>query len=482
MISDVFKSQQGRVAIAAYVLLVFAFAFGGASQLNALRLALVELAALPLLILAGSALAERPGLVPQHKFSLSLLGLALALPLVQLIPLPPAIWTRLPGHEDMALAQRLVNVSDSWVPISVTPDATWNAALALLPPVAMFLAVIVSGPKLVRNLVWICLFAVVANLIAGGLQAISGTTAFHPWPNTSARTISGLFANRNHLATLILCSMPLATWLAGESIRQNRSLNSGGTLMIGAYLALCLVGLAVGQSRFGLVMAFPVLALSLVVGWRSSNFERPRLALLGVISTGVVALTALVVLALPRALQRFQGPVETGRLDRWPFVIEAGNPFQPVGSGLGSFDPVYRAIEPLAQLDSTYFNQAHNEYLQIWLEAGVIGVVGLVAFFVWYGRRTWSAWRPAQAAGDGQRRAASVAILVVLMHSVVDYPLRTETILVLFALLCAILEGAGNAQAVVTPRSSADQGADERRSADPRETSQRVRKRVRVRR
>ncbi len=60
-------------------------------------------------------------------------------------------------------------------------------------------------------------------------------------------------------------------------------------------------------------------------------------------------------------------------------MAEAAQSYLPVGSGLGSFDPVYRSVEPLERLDATFFNQAHNDYLEIWLETGWIGA-GLTVF------------------------------------------------------------------------------------------------------
>lgn len=478
MSSDLFNTRQGRLSLAAAVLLVFAFAFGGASQLNALRLALVELAALPLLVLAATELVHRPELIRQHRFALALAGLTLAVPLIQLLPLPPQVWTHLPGRDQMALAQELAGLQGSWVPISLTPDATWNAALALLPPIAMFLAVLVSEPGLVRRLIWISLGALVINLFAGALQGVSGTHMFHPWPSTHIGSISGLMANRNHLATLILTCLPLAAWLVGDRLKGSRQVQGAGLLVAGSFFVLCLVGLAMGQSRAGVVLAFPVMALSLLVAWRASRAGNPGLPLLGIGAAVVVALTAVTTFALPIALERFgiENP-ELGRLDRWPFVVEAGNPYQPIGTGLGSFDPVYRSIEPLVQLDTTYFNQAHNEYLQIWLEAGLVGVAIVVAFLIWYGRRTISAWFGQAVPGQSLQRAASVGILVALLHSVVDYPLRTETIMVLFAMLCAVLEGAalpGRASASSDPA-----GEPEPQVAE--EGRKRVRRRVRVR-
>ena len=158
-----------------------------------------------------------------------------------------------------------------------------------------------------------------------------------------------------------------------------------------------------------------------------------------------LAIAAVGVFALAPILDRFDpdSPAE-GRFENWPYVAEAAQTYLPVGSGLGSFDPVYRSIEPLDRLDPTYFNQAHNDYLEIWLETGWIGMALVLVFLAWWGRRSWACWRAPPSRESDLQRAASIAILMVLLHSAVDYPLRTEAIAVLFALFAAILEGAAH--------------------------------------
>jgi len=126
------KGQWDSVAIASAILLAFSFVFGGASQNKALRLALVELAALPLLVLATGRLVQA-GLWREHRFALSLLAALVAVPLLQLIPLPPTIWTALPGRDQMALALELAGLPPGWSPLSLAPEQTWRAALALTP-------------------------------------------------------------------------------------------------------------------------------------------------------------------------------------------------------------------------------------------------------------------------------------------------------------------------------------------------------------
>jgi O-antigen ligase len=146
-------------------------------------------------------------------------------------------------------------------------------------------------------------------------------------------------------------------------------------------------------------------------------------------------------LALPPILERFDTENQLeGRSNRWPLVAETAQTYLPLGSGIGSFDAVYRSVEPLEELDSTFFNQAHNEYLETWLETGWLGIALILGFFVWYLRRTWAAWTgPPSREGDLQR-AASIGIGVLILHSAGDYPLRTVSLAVVFALCCGLLE------------------------------------------
>ena len=60
-------------------------------------------------------------------------------------------------------------------------------------------------------------------------------------------------------------------------------------------------------------------------------------------------------------------------------MAQAADAYLPFGAGLGAFDTVFRSVEPLAELDPTYFNQAHNEYLETWLEAGWSGIALIIA-------------------------------------------------------------------------------------------------------
>ncbi|MBU2167304.1 MAG: O-antigen ligase family protein [Alphaproteobacteria bacterium] len=435
-------SQWNALAIAAGVLLAFSLFLGGASRAHLVPLAAIELAALPVLGLGLYRLAAT-GVWRDHRFLLSLAGLAALLPLVQLIPLPFSFWASLPGRESAVTALELAGIAPAWLPLSLTPDRTWQAFLAILPPLAMLIAAMGLERRVLARFIWIVLGFVIVAILLGALQITLNSRAVYPWETTNFGSLVGFFANRNHMATLSLVAIPFAAALAGRGLNsRDRSANLrlwAGGLVIG----LIIVALGAIQSRFGVLAAIPALAGGLMIGWISSGRSRPGPAILLLFLGGAIGLAVVGLFALDPILDRFDRESQlVGRYDGWLIVAQAAQDFLPFGSGMGSFDPVYRSYEPVETLRAAYFNQAHNDYLEIWLEGGWAGIALVIATFVWWGRRSWSAWRAGSHPDRDLQRAASVALLLIAAHSAADYPLRTETIAVVFALCCAILEGA----------------------------------------
>lgn len=445
------KGQWDRVAIATFVLMAFSIAFGGASREHALRLALVELSALPLLVLAAGVLI-RTGRWRAHRFPLGLAAALVAIPLFQLIPLPPMVWTSLPGREPLVLALNLAGLEPGWNPLTLAPDLTWRCVLALIPPVAMLLAVLSAPAGLRVRLVYLALLAAVVSVLLGAAQLVSGGERLYPWETTGGGSVNGFFANRNHLATFLLSLFPFAAVAGAATLRHPGS--SKLLLWFAAlFMGLVVVGLAAIRSRAGILLFPPVTVFSLIAAWVAAGRGRPAPALLVLIFTTGVALTAVAALALPPILARFDTQsAPEGRFDRWPIVAEAAHTYLPVGSGIGTFDAVYRSVEPLDQLDGSFFNQAHNEYLEVWLETGWFGAALFTAFIIWFAQRAWCAWRSEPSSARDLQRASTIAIGVILLHSIGDYPLRTVTMATLFALCCAILQFAGQLEAELSVR------------------------------
>ena len=85
---------------------------------------------------------------------------------------------------------------------------------------------------------------------------------------------------------------------------------------------------------------------------------------------------------------------------RWPLVsitANAAKDYLPFGSGIGTFAPIYQRYEPLEYLQESYVNRAHNDWLETWLEGGLITaavVCALVACYLFLAYRSWRTANP----------------------------------------------------------------------------------------
>jgi hypothetical protein len=70
--------------------------------------------------------------------ALLIAGLALVIPVMQLVPLPPVIWHGLPGRQSEVAALGLIGHADRWMPLSLTPARTFASLLAILAEVMLF--------------------------------------------------------------------------------------------------------------------------------------------------------------------------------------------------------------------------------------------------------------------------------------------------------------------------------------------------------
>jgi len=374
-----------------------------------------------------------------------LLAAIAALPLIQLIPLPPNVWASLPHRQELSLALDLAGLPAGWIPLSLTPDRTWRSFLALLPPIGMYLAILAMPPRARLWLVYGVLAAALGAVLLGAAQVASGGEQLYPWRTTSAGAVVGFFANRNHLATLCLVAVPFIAVLGARAVRRGAESSRLHLWLATLSMGLVIVALGIIRSRTGIVLVGPVLVASLLAGWIGAGRGQIRGFLLAIMAVSGAAIAAVALIALPPLIERFDklGNPE-GRLENWPIVAEAAETYLPFGSGIGSFDAVFRSVEPLNTLDPTFFNQAHNDYLETWLETGLFGAALLLAFLIWFGRRAWGAWREDASTRSDLRRASTIGIVVILAHSAVDYPLRTATIATILALMCGLLEATGD--------------------------------------
>jgi O-antigen ligase len=254
----------------------------------------------------------------------------------------------------------------------------------------------------------------------------------------------GFFANSNHNAAFLYSAVPFViAWAIGLVVdrRQNRAIG----LALLALLTLTIIfGLMTTLSRAGLALLFVAGLSGLLLIWRHGGGQSGRRLLRIAIGANVIALILAFQFGFVGFMQRVEG--QGLKDERWPvarITSQAAIANLPFGSGFGTFVPVYDEFAPRTQLAETYVNHAHNDWLELWLTGGVPAIILVVGFLAWFGvvtRRVWSRGQPKIPVLDlALAQAASIVIVLLLLHSVVEFPLRIPTLSVLFAMACAFL-------------------------------------------
>ena len=431
---------------------------GGGTRSGFLSDALLQLVSIPPLLIAVSSLATLARREPQAfrriRPGLIFAAAIVLVPLVQLIPLPPAIWKSLPGHAPLAAALDAAGITPGWLPLSVVPNATILSALSLLPPLAVFCCAVQLDARERRSLSLLFVALAVLSAFLGLSQISQGTSSpLRFFAITNPTEAVGFFANRNHFAALLYAALPFAAVFAleaGSTVRFGRGrtgFDAGSVMPLTVSLLAFVVMLAaeaMARSRAGMALTMASLVGIGVLVFVDRR-RAPGRTTAGLI-LGAVAIAMVLVLqfGLFRILQTFAAdPLDDSRLQFLRNTAVAARTYMPFGAGMGTFVPVYQMFETPAAVFPQYINHAHNDFAELWLEAGVIGMALLGAFLFWFVLRAVGLWRgAAPAAGDLDRalaRAASFAIVLVLAHSLLDYPLRTAAMMAVVALACALM-------------------------------------------
>ena len=406
--------------------LVLCILLGGSAQGVWTNLAL-QLLGIALLAWASISPVQRTS---EERRSIAVglfVGLTLIVVLLQLIPLPPSLWQKIPGREGIAAGFAALEYPTPALPISETPYRSVGALFSAIPAVAVLFATekLRASPRAIAGAV---IAGTVLGIILGVVQVGGGRMSWaylYPISNPGA---VGFFANRNHMATLLLVGIPMAAALYSSG-KSDRSA-SGKQGVAAALLAVIALGIVLNGSIAAYGLVIPVALASATIVPAGANWRRLAMPVAGIaLVVGVVLLVSRPIAAV-EAESNSQSSIAS-RAEIWATTAEAIRETFPFGTGLGSFQQVYHQQEDPGGVTPFYVNHVHNDYLEIVLELGVAGATLIALFLAWWVATSIRIWKSPLSTPFA--RAGTVATAAVLAHSVVDFPLRTAAISAIFA-------------------------------------------------
>ena len=354
---------------------------------------------------------------------------------------PDWMWRKFPKSIGVFLL--LVTLSLAW---SFYPGATaigivlqWMTTIA-----ALFLALTLSWAELLRALSaalrWVLGLSILFELIVGlfvrqavlpfwvdyGTEKVPDAFYWSRGLLFQGGPIEGIVASRNLLGFLALLAL-IVFWvqLAAGTVRRGR----GAAWLVVAALMLALTRSATVTVAVGVV----VLVLLFALWARRASAEGRRPVYLTA-ATSVVAVIAALVAFTPRLLNVLGKNEDlTGRLDIWRSVSELASQRPVFGWGWVSYwMPWVEPFNDLAVRKGVTYLQAHDAWLDVWLQLGVVGVVAFAALAL---STLWRSWflavdRPRRSVADTAPFEASALLPLLIMAALLAQSAAESRLLV----------------------------------------------------
>ena len=317
--------------------------------------------------------------------------------------------------------------------------------------------VFVDTPHRLRLLVRTIMIFGFFLAVFGLTQSFTSPTKVYWVRELTESTAFGPFINRHHFAGYmeLTIALPLGLIFAGAVDKEKILLY----LFVAGLMGIALV---MTTSRGGIISLVAEIVFLVIVPalWRSKKEkhreerhreERHRAKANRLKSVGIrVGLTGAILLSLffgviflggEFSIYRFIDSVNTddpttGRAHFWSVTLDIirANPY--LGTGLGAFGVVYTKYDTRNGLFR--LEQAHNDYLQVLSDAGIVGGVLALSFVALL---FYKALQRAKSADDFRRGVALAGLggcFAVLVHSFFDFTLHTTSNALLFLVLAAL--------------------------------------------
>src|SRR4051812_34843917 len=227
-------------------------------------------------LIAWAALARSEDPMPRAaRLLLWLAVAAILVVLIQLVPIPSELWAHGPRARvahDLALLGRPLPA----LPLSLAPYESLTALLCMIPPLAIFCAIVRVRAYRPSWLAVALIAGTLAGILLGALQ-VSAAGPNSPWylyAQTNVGLAVGFFANANHMASLLVMTLPFLAAIGAAGRSRNVQRYSALLTILAALTFVLVAGIALNRSLAGYALSVPVFAASLLILLRRTSWVR----------------------------------------------------------------------------------------------------------------------------------------------------------------------------------------------------------------
>ena len=252
-----------RRGLLAAIFLALALALGGGGSPAPLPEIILEfLAALfAVLWMLGTLGAPHWRQVPRIAWIIA--GIIAAVPLLQLIPLPPLIWQALPGRSVELDALTLIGEQSSWRSLALAPARTLGSLLSLGPPLLLLTMTSALDKSGRLALIGSIALMAVVTFVLGALQHATGEDSPLQLYGDMSQALMGFQANQNSTSDLLLVALMTGPLLVRNAAERRLLPNRPAVVLAisGASMAICAISVVLTSSRMGIaLLPIPIIA------------------------------------------------------------------------------------------------------------------------------------------------------------------------------------------------------------------------------
>lgn len=442
-----------------FILIFAPLAFGTVEPWSYAVMEILTFFALAMLLIKGEksreALLSVPGIVPLLLF--------LGYILFQVTPLPPAFI-----HFLSPCAYRLhhtvaaLSDPDAWMTLSIHPGSTLNQFFRWATYVAFYVLTIqllARRDRLKKTVVIITVF--------GALLSFSSILQFYLTENMALwfrhvprhSLIVGPYICHNHYAGLMAMLFPvvLALFFFHRPVVRNATLIKGIVeilsqekanihVLIGTAALLIATSVFVSLSRGGMLSVTLSLVVFTLLLFKRKISRRNALLVLGFIFVTTLSVGWF---GWEQIFERFarlknaEGIIYEARLDFWKDSVAIVKDYTVTGSGMGTFVDIYPAYQRI--LENFTVEHAHNDYLELAVEGGMIGVALAASFLIVLLIKSYRAFLERRNAFSVYLYIGSITgLTALLIHGTMDFNLQVGANGLWFFFLAGLAVSAAN--------------------------------------